>query len=57
MKTYQVEIAETLQKVIEVKADSPTMLLQKTRALYKSGRYCPRLFDYMKTEFSLYEDL
>lgn len=53
MKTYQVEITETLQKVINVKASSSEDAINEVRALYKNEDIVLDYSDYMDTEFSI----
>jgi hypothetical protein len=53
MEKYQVEITETLQRVIEVHAESPDDAVDKVRALYKNEEIVLDSSDYMDTEISL----
>lgn len=53
-KKYQVEIAETLQRIIEVKADSPEDAIQKIRKKYMDSEIVLDYSDYIDVDFSLY---
>lgn len=53
MKTYRVEITETLQRTIEVEADSPDEAVVKAKAMYQDEDIVLGCSDYMQTEISL----
>lgn len=56
MADYQIEITETLQRVIKIKADSADDAVEKARALYKNERIVLDYSDYTDTEFSLFSN-
>ena len=55
-KTYKVEIEETLQKVVEVQADSLEDAFDIVQNKYNSQEYVLDYNDYKGTEFREYKD-
>jgi hypothetical protein len=54
MKNYSVEITETLQKIIDVEADSPDDAIEKVRKQYRNQEIVLYGSDYVDTDISLY---
>ncbi|MGE5495547.1 MAG: DpnD/PcfM family protein [Burkholderiales bacterium] len=54
MKNYSVEITETLQRVIDVDADSPDDAIEKVRKQYLNQEIVLDSSDYVDTDISLY---
>ncbi len=55
-KKYQVEIAETLQRIVEVKADCPEDAIQKIRKKYMDSEIVLDYSDFIDVDFSLYRE-
>lgn len=55
-KVYQIEIEETLQKVVEIKADSLEDAISIARDRYKNEEYVLNEDNFMGAEFSEYKD-
>jgi len=56
MKTYKLEITETLQRIIEVEASTEKEALDKIRKLYKEEKIILDSSNYVDTEFTILED-
>lgn len=55
-KTYQIEIEETLQKVVKIKANSLCEALEIARKGYRDEEYILDYEDFKEVEFSEYKD-
>lgn len=55
-KVYQIEIEETLQKVVEIKADSVEDAISIARERYRNEEYILNEDNFMGAEFSEYKD-
>ena len=55
-KVYQIEIEETLQKVVKIKADSLEDAISIARDRYKNEEYILNYDNFMGAEFSEYKD-
>jgi hypothetical protein len=56
MQKYQVEITETLQRVVEIKAGSPDDAVEEVMSRYKKEEIVLDSSDYIDTEILLYKD-
>ena len=54
MNTYEVEIQETLARIVTVEASSPDEAVRKVRADYKAGEILLDSSDYIDTDIDLY---
>lgn len=55
-KVYQIEIEETLQKVVKIKADSVEDAISIARERYRNEEYILNEDNFMGAEFSEYKD-
>lgn len=55
-KVYQIEIEETLQKVVKIKADSLEDAISIARERYRKEEYILNEDNFMGAEFSEYKD-
>ncbi len=55
-KVYQIEIEETLQKVVKIKADSLDEAIDIAQNRYSNQQYVLDYEDYKGVEFSEYKD-
>lgn len=55
-KTYQIEIEETLQKVVNIKANSLGEAIEMARKGYRDEEYILDYEDFKEVEFSEYKD-
>lgn len=55
-KKYQIEIEETLQKVVEIEADSPDEAIIIAKEKYHNEEYVLDENDFKGVEFSEYKD-
>ncbi len=55
-KVYQIEIEETLQKVVDIKADSLDEAISIARERYRNEEYILNEDDFKGAEFSEYKD-
>ncbi len=55
-KVYQIEIEETLQRIVEIKANSLDEAIDIARDRYKNEEYILKKEDLKCTEFSEYKD-
>lgn len=55
-KVYQIEIEETLQKVVKIKADSLDEAIDIVQNRYSNQQYVLDYEDYKGVEFSEYKD-
>lgn len=55
-KVYQIEIEETLQKVVEIKADSLEDAISIAHDRYRNEEYILNEENFMGVEFSEYRD-
>lgn len=56
MKTYRIEITETLQKTIEIEASSDDEAINIVKSLYNKEEIVLDEKNYIDTEFNIIED-
>jgi len=56
MKTFEIEITETLQRVERVEAENSTDAVNKAIASYKNEEIVLTADDYVTTDISLFSD-
>ena len=56
-KTFNIEIEETLQKVVQVKADSLNEAINKVEEKYKNEEYILNEDDFKGVDFNEYIDI
>lgn len=56
VKNYQIEITETLNRIIEIKAGSFKSALEKARNLYRHEKVVLTSEDFLEVEFKNFEN-
>ena len=56
MQKYQVEINETLSRVVEIEAENESDAISKIKDLYRQEKIVLDSEDYLDTEIKIYEE-